>query len=215
MIFNLLKKDFVLSAHQTLYIFMIIGTLVLVPTYPYEMIFFFGCLGLYFSILNGRENNDNFYSAVLPLDKNDIVKGKCLFFITFELIQIIITTLISLIKIYFINLPQNDVGIECNIAFLGFGFIIYSIFNYIFLTRLYKSSYKIGMPFVISLIFVMLAIILMEIISHIPYISWIDGIAYSDLQKQVPILIIGLLLFVFINVITYKKASKNFEKVDL
>lgn len=215
MIFNLLKKDFMLSAHPTLYIFMFIGILVLVPAYPYGMIFFFGCLGLYFSILNGRENNDIFYSAVLPLDKKDIVKGKCLFFITFELIQIMITTLIAFIKIIFINSPQNDVGIECNIAFLGFGFIIYSIFNYIFLTKIYKSSYKIEIPFVISITFVILAIIFMEFMSHIPYISWIDGIAFSDLQNQIPILIIGLLLFIFINIIAYKKAAKNFEKVDL
>lgn len=54
MISNLLKKDFVLSAHPTLYMFMIIGALVLVPAYPYGMVFFFGCLGLYFSTLNGK-----------------------------------------------------------------------------------------------------------------------------------------------------------------
>ena len=215
MISNLLKKDFVLSAHPTLYMFMIIGALVLVPAYPYGMVFFFGCLGLYFSTLNGRENNDIFYSAILPLDKKDIVKGKCLFFITFELIQILITTLIAFIKISFIDSPNNDVGIECNIAFFGFGFIIYSIFNYIFLTKIYKSSYKIGIPFVISLIFVILAIILMELISHIPYFSWIDGVTFSDLQQQIPILIVGLLLFIFINILAYKKATKNFEKVDL
>ena len=67
----------------------------------------------------------------------------------------------------------------------------------------------------ISLIFVVLAIILMELISHIPYFSWIDGIAFSDLQKQIPILIIGFILFIFINILTYKKATQNFEKVDL
>lgn len=215
MISNLLKKDFVLSAHPTLYMFMFIGALVLVPAYPYGMVFFFGCLGLYFSTLNSRENNDIFYSAILPLEKKDIVKGKCLFFITFELIQIIITTLIAFIKISFIDSSQNEVGIECNIAFLGFGFIIYSVFNYIFLTKLYKSSYKIGMPFVISVIFVILAIILMEVISHISYFSWIDGIVFNDLQKQIPILIVGLILFIFINILTYKKATQNFEKVDL
>lgn len=215
MISNLLKKDFVLSAHPTLYMFMFIGALVLVPAYPYGMVFFFGCLGLYFSTLNSRENNDIFYSAILPLEKKDIVKGKCLFFITFELIQIIITTLIAFIKISFIDSSQNEVGIECNIAFLGFGFIIYSVFNYIFLTKLYKSSYKIGMPFVISVIFVILAIILMEVISHISYFSWIDGIVFNDLQKQIPILIVGLILFIFINILTYKKAAQNFEKVDL
>lgn len=215
MISNLLKKDFVLSAHPTLYMFMIIGALILVPAYPYGMVFFFGCLGLYFSTLNARENNDIFYSAILPLDKKDIVKGKCLFFITFDLIQIVITAIIAFIKIAFLDATQNEVGIECNIAYIGFGFIIYSIFNYIFLTKIYKSSYKIGVPFILSLVFVVLAITLMEIISYIPYISWIDGISFFDLQKQMPILVIGCLLFIFINILTYKKAAKNFEKVDL
>ena len=63
---RLLYKEFRLSAHPTLYIFIFMGALILIPEYPYCMVFFFGCLAPFITLYNGRENHDAFYTASLP-----------------------------------------------------------------------------------------------------------------------------------------------------
>ena len=52
---NLLYKEWHLAVHSVVYLFLLIGALLLVPAYPYGMIFFFGCLGLYFTSQFARE----------------------------------------------------------------------------------------------------------------------------------------------------------------
>ena len=52
---KLLYKEWRLAVHSVVYLFLLIGALLLVPAYPYGMIFFFGCLGLYFTSQFARE----------------------------------------------------------------------------------------------------------------------------------------------------------------
>ena len=44
---ELLYKELRLAAHPSLYVFMGMGALLLIPAYPYSVVFFFGCLGLF------------------------------------------------------------------------------------------------------------------------------------------------------------------------
>lgn len=45
MMFDLLYKELRLAAHPNLYIFTLLGVLVIVPAYPYGMVFLFSCTG--------------------------------------------------------------------------------------------------------------------------------------------------------------------------
>lgn len=63
--FNLLYKEIRLAAHPNLFIFTCMGVLVLVPAYPYGIIFLFSGLGIYISFMYGRETNDIYYTALL------------------------------------------------------------------------------------------------------------------------------------------------------
>ena len=85
---NLLYKEWHLAVHSVVYLFLLIGALLLVPAYPYGMIFFFGCLGLYFTSQFARENSDAFYTATLPIKKRHVVKSKCLLFVTRTLYEL-------------------------------------------------------------------------------------------------------------------------------
>ena len=82
---KLLYKEWRLAVHSVVYLFLLIGALLLVPAYPYGMIFFFGCLGLYFTSQFARENSDAFYTATLPIKKRHVVKSKCLLFVSIEI----------------------------------------------------------------------------------------------------------------------------------
>ena len=63
---SLLYKEFRLVAHPMLYITLAFGAMFLIPAYPFYVIFFYGCLGLFFCFINGRENKDTYvYRALL------------------------------------------------------------------------------------------------------------------------------------------------------
>lgn len=64
---KLLYKEFALAAHPSLFIFTFLGCLVIVPAYPYSVIFMFGCLAPFITFMFARENNDAWFTAILPV----------------------------------------------------------------------------------------------------------------------------------------------------
>ncbi len=70
---KLLFKDLTLAAHPTMYIFTLLGCLVIVPSYPMTVVFMFSCIAQYITFTYSRETNDNFFTAVLPGKKG----GNC------------------------------------------------------------------------------------------------------------------------------------------
>ena len=52
--FNMLYKEIRLSAHPASS-YSLLGMLVIVPAYPYGMVFIFGCLGPYITMMYGRK----------------------------------------------------------------------------------------------------------------------------------------------------------------
>ncbi|WP_300251130.1 ABC-2 transporter permease, partial [uncultured Subdoligranulum sp.] len=182
--------------------------------YPYGMIFFFGCLGLYFTSQFARENSDAFYTATLPIKKRHVVKSKCLLFVSIEIAQLIICIPFSIIRLW--TLPDgNPVGIEANVAYFGFGLIVYAIYNFLYLTVLFGSSYQVGKAFVIAIIPTTAVIALMEYSVHLPAFAWLDSIRPGDLVRQLPLLAAGILVYIAGNLLAYRTASRAFERADL
>src|SRR5690625_3479058 len=125
---NLIYKELRLAAHPNLFIFTLLGALVLVPAYPYGMVFIFGCLGPYITFMYGRETNDIYYTSLMPVKKRDTVKAKCLLVILSQMTQLIISLPFAFLRLRILA-EGNPAGIEANIAYYGFGFLIYGIFN--------------------------------------------------------------------------------------
>ena len=74
------------------------------------------------------ENNDIYYTSLLPVKKADTVKAKCYLWSWSQIISYVFPTL-AILRVHI--LPDgNPVKIEANVAFYGFGLIIYSVFNY-------------------------------------------------------------------------------------
>lgn len=212
--FNMLYKEIRLSAHPNLFIFTLLGMLVIVPAYPYGMVFIFGCLGPYITMMYGRETNDIYYTALLPVKKTDIVKTKCLLFVLAQMTQILISLPFAILRVYI--LPEgNPAGIEANLAYYGFGFIIYAVFNMIFLTTFFKTAYKAGKAFLLAIIPATFCMILMEVLVHFPKFKWLDSTKAYDLLKQSPILVIGIVFYTIVMLLTYRVSANRFKKVDL
>lgn len=148
---TLLYKEMRLVAHPTSIVFAFLGCLVLVPSYPYSVIFMFGCLAPYITFLNARETNDVWYTAVLPVTKRESVLGKCLLVVFFQLFQLLFSIPFALLR-NTMNIANNPVGLDATVAWYGFGFILYAVFDLVFLTAFYKSGYKVGKSFILAAI---------------------------------------------------------------
>lgn len=214
MIFNLMYKELRLAAHPNLFVFTCMGILVLVPAYPYGIIFLFSGLGVYISFMYGRETNDIYYTVLLPVKKQDTVKAKCSLVLLVQLTQLLISLPFAFLRTLFLT-DGNPVGMEANVAFYGFGFLIYAVFNLIFLPVFFKTAYKAGRAFILALVPTTLIMMVMEILVHIPGFQWLDGIQQAELIRQIPILICGTVFYVVGSFIAYKLSVQRFEQVDL
>lgn len=212
--YNLLYKELRLAAHPNLYIFTALGALVIVPAYPYGMVFLFGCLAPYLTFLYGRETNDIYYTALLPVKKRDTVKAKCMLTALAQMAQLLISLPFAILRVSV--LPNgNPAGIEANVAYYGFGLMIYAIFNMIFLTQFFKTAYKAGKAFLLAVFPATLAVIGMEVSVHLPGLSWLDSIAPADMLRQLPVLIAGAIVYAAGMLLAYRISAGRFERVDL
>lgn len=210
---NLLYKELRLAAHPTLCIFILLGCLVMAPNYPYSTIFLYGCLAPYITFCNGREQRDIAFTAALPIKKSDVVKGKYMLFIMAELLQIVVSMLFATLRIQFGI--HTILGMEVNVTYYGFGFLIFAVFNLLFFTNFYKDAYRVGRSFIIAIFPTLLLMIVMECMAHIPVLSWLNSSDTSYYVYQLPILGFGILCYTLMNLIAYRISIKRFERVDL
>ena len=211
---KLLFKEITLSAHPTSIVFAFLGCLVLVPAYSYTVIFMFGCLATYLTFLNSRETNDIWYMALLPVTKREIVKGKCLIAVFFQLFQLGLSIPFAILR-NILEIENNPVGIDVTVAWYGFGLIIYSVFDLIFLPSFYKSGYKVGKAFILALIPMLFMMFAAEAAVHFPQLSFLDSYSLEDILKQLPILAAGVIVYCVSLTLSYKISARRFEKVDL
>ena len=157
--FDLVKKELSLCMHPTAFIFLSFAVLVFVPNYPYEVIFFFSCLSVFFCCMMARENGDIAFSCALPVKKEHIPLAKMLVVIGLQCAILLLVGAMGAIKGAVLPAEQyvNQAGISANLALVGNGAVLLGVFNLIFFPRYFKAPEKIGVPFVIGAVAVFFA----------------------------------------------------------
>ncbi len=213
---KLLKKEVVLSMHPTAVIMLLLSVMVLIPNYPYTVIFFYTALSVFFTCLAGRENNDISYTLTLPIAKKDIVKGRMGFVVLQELLQLVLMIPFIILSAR-INPMGNQAGTDANLALLGIGFLIYAVFNYTFFTQYYKNVNQIGKSFVLSSVIIFVLVALEVVCSYVvPYFSdYVDTPGFDYLPSKLAVLFIGLGLYIVVTLAAYRKSVTLFLKQDL
>ena len=74
----LMKKEWKLTVTPVPLLFLLLSALVLVPSYPYYVTFFYNALGIFLMLQAARENRDVYYMALLPVTKRDVVRARFL-----------------------------------------------------------------------------------------------------------------------------------------
>ncbi|MFL0249775.1 ABC-2 transporter permease [Clostridium neuense] len=213
---KLLRKELLLCMHPTAPIFLILSMMLIIPNYPYYVVFFYTGLAVFFTCLNGRENNDVFYTMTLPIAKKYIVKSRFVFVVLLELLQMLVAVPFAIIR-QLMPLPGNQVGMDANIALFGLSFIMFALFNYIFFGIYYKNVDKVGKAFGLSSIAVFIYIAVAETCAHvIPFVrDYLDTKDPKYITYKLIVLAVGIVIYALITYSTYKKSVRSFEVLDL
>ena len=215
---TLLKKEFHLSASILSYLFLLAAFMVLLPGYPILCGVFFITLGIFQSFQSAREANDIVYSALLPIAKHDVVKGKYLFSVSIELSGFLVMTALTVIRMTLLSSSavyrQNEL-MNANPFFLGMALLIFAMFNWVFIGGFFRTAYRFGKPFVLYIIVCFLLIGLAETLHHIPGLAAVNAFGFDHLPLQLSLLLGGVVLYVLITVFSYRASCARFEKIDL
>lgn len=217
---NFLRKEIKLCLSPINYVFLLFATMMIVPNYPCYVAFLYIGLSSFFVFNNGLINKDLQYSMVLPITKKDIVKSRCILIAAYEIVFFILTVPFSILRYTILGL-NNEAGIEANFAFYGLCMIMMTCYHFVFFTKYYKKANKPGFPLLMAgltmfvLYFLFEFPIWMKNMVNIEYFKVMDSVAPADLVKQLPIFGVGLVIYIFGWLLTYKKSAAIFEKVDL
>ena len=211
----LLYKEFRLVCHPMTPIFCLFGVMVLIPNYPYTVIFFYVMLGLFFTFLNIREQKDIYYSALLPVPKRDTVKAGCAFVAIIEVLSLVVLIPCSLLAAHLQPGKDNLVGLDPNAALLAAGFLLYAVFNAVFLPSFYANGYKVGVAFLKAVIPTTLVMMVLEALPHFPALTWLDDMDTATQVRLLPYFVAAVLLYGIGTVLTFRRAAAQYEKVDL
>ena len=214
---KLFYKEMKLSANPLTYLFIAFSAMTMIPSYPILVGSFFICLGIFHTYQQIREYDDVTYTVMLPVKKRDIVTAKYLFVLFIELTAFILCTLLTIIRMKILGTAvpyATNQLMNANMAYLGYTMIVFAVFNSIFLAGFFKTTYKIGKPFFIFCVVSFIIIIMGEILHHIPDLESLNNPSNLSMP-QAAIFAIGVVVFMLCTWLSYQKAVKDFEGIDL
>lgn len=215
---DILWKEIKLSASVLSYLFTLFGLTFLLPGYPVLCGAFFVCLGLFQSFQNAREANDIVFSALLPMAKCDVVKGKYLFVCLIEgcaFILMIASVVLRMTVFSQSIVYRNNALMNANLFALGIACLIFGLFNRIFVCGFFKTAYKFGRPFVVFIVAAFLTIFVAEALHHVPGLEILNAFGTDNIVMQLMLLTAGVILYLLITVLSCRRACMYFERIDL
>ncbi|MDO4565712.1 MAG: ABC-2 transporter permease [Oscillospiraceae bacterium] len=214
---SLLYKEFTLARHATVLIFPLFGLMLLIPSYPYTVAFIYTCLEIFFIFLNGRENKDVLFTALLPVEKRDVVRARTLMIVIIQLFNILISVPFALIGRNINPLGENTVGIEANAAFYAIILIMFAIFNALFLPIFYKTGYSAGRALCFAGGAASLWLIAAEVaVQLIPALKTnLDNWLAAGRPLRLALLGAAALIYFAATLTASRRAQALFERVDL
>lgn len=215
---KILLKEMKLSASILSYVFIVFGLMFLLPGYPVLCGAFFTTLGIYQSFQNTRKTNDILFSALLPISKEDVVRGKYLFVCLIELCSALLMTLIAVLRMtVFADSPvyRENALMNANGFALGTAFVLFGLFNAIFVGGFFRTVYRIGKPFIIYIVVNFVVIAVAEALHHFPGLSALNAFGTDAFGLQMGLLILGMSIYVVLTYISFRKSCSPLERIDL
>lgn len=215
---EIMIKELRLSASALSYLFIAFGLMFFVPGYPILCGVFFVTLGIFQSFQSAREANDILFSALLPFAKRDVVKGKYLFVCFIELCSLLVMGIAVIIRMTLLSgsaVYRSNALMNANPFALGMAFLIFALFNAIFVGGFFKTAYKFSRPFVAYIVVSFICVGLGEALHHFPGLEALNAFGTDFLPLQLALLALGILAYALITWLSFRRACRSFEKIDL
>lgn len=212
----LLRKELRLSLHPTAPLFLLLSAMLLIPNYPYLVVFFYTTLAIFFTCLTGRENQDVTYTLLLPVSKRDVVRARFLLITLMEAAQLLSAVPFALLRQHLSPAP-NLVGMDANAALFGLALLMLGVFNLCFFRIYYRNVTQVGKAFLFGSMAVAIFIVLTEVSVHtVPFVrDVLDAPVPLHLLEKHIALLLGLLLWLLLTFAAYRHALCSFEKQDV
>ena len=206
-----------LTANPLSYWFIVFSAMTMIPRYPILVGSFFICLGIFYTYQQVREYDDITYTVMLPVKKQDVVTAKYLFVLFIECIAFILCLFLTIMRMRFLGDAAPYVTnqlMNANATYLGYIMLVFATFNSIFLAGFFKTTYKIGKPFILFCVVTTVIVFMGEILHHIPGLESLNDSSNLNVP-QIVILLFGVAMFKLCTWFSYQKAIKDFERIDL
>lgn len=79
----------------------------------------------------------------------------------------------------------------------------------------FKTAYKFARPFVTFIIVCFLVIFTAEALHHIPGLEKLNAFGTNEITIQLIMIVAGILIFLLVTVLSYRRACRQFERIDL
>ena len=219
MMTKLLKKEFALCLHPTCFLFFFFSACVFIPNYPYEVMFFFSGLSVFFVCLTGRENGDLTFSCTLPVRKRDVALARILFCNVLQIALLCLAGVMTAIKelCFPAEMQINLAGSTANLAFLGYGAFLLGAFNLIFFPLYFKNPNRVGVPFVLAAAAQFFFIAVLITLRHAaPFFS--DVLTATDplyMGQKAAVFVFGIICYACATALSAYLSARIFSKTDL
>lgn len=214
---HLLYKELRLAKHPTMFLFLLFSAMLLIPSYPYYVAFIYTCLSVFFVFLQGRENNDLSFTALLPVRKRDIVRARCLLVVLMQLAQVLVSLPCAIVGARINPLGGNAAGIEANAAFFGLALVMYALFNLLFLPAFYRTGYRVGRAFLFAgaavLVYIVAAELLVQCVPALK--ASLDTFDPATRGTRLFVLLLGAGLYAAGSLLACRLSERRFARVDL
>ena len=213
---QLLKKELRLALHPTAIIFLLLSAMLLIPNYPYLVVFFYTGLAVYFTCLTGRENHDVDFTMLLPVAKGDVVKARIVTVALLEMAQLLTAIPFALLRRVIIPEP-NAAGMDANIALFAFALMQMGLFNAVFFRIYYRDVRRVGASFVWSSAVTFVFIAAVETMTHtVPFFREVlDTPDPAHPGPKLIALLVGAVAFGAMTWLTCRGAQRDFERQDI
>ena len=158
------------------------------------------------------------FSALLPIAKKDVVKGKFLFVCFIELCGFLLMAAATAARMTVLSGAQvyrHNALMNANPFALGMALLIFGLFNLIFVGGFFRTAHKFAKPFVSYIIAAFLVIGAGESVHHFPGLEPVNAFGFEHILLQLALFAAGVACYVTLTVISFRNSCKNFEKIDL
>ena len=215
---SILRKELKLSTLLLTYFFIAFGLLFFIPGYPILCSAFFVTLGIYQSFRWAVESNDIVFSALLPIAKKDVVRGKFAITCLIELCSftvMLIATLIRMTVLADASVYRQNALMNANGFALGMVLLIFGAFNLIFVGGFFKTAYKTGKPFIVHIAVCFVIIGIAETLHHVPGMDALNAFGSEHIFLQAAMMLAGIACYIGLTVLSFRKSCDSFERIDL